>query len=196
MNNRNVFYIKYSQRLMVLLMIAFLAMLLACAFVLYEVFHRPEPLITAVTPKGQRMNLHIHDSPNILPGTIIEWAQKTAVAAYTFDFVNYNEQTEDARPFFTPSGWVDYQNSIDKLISTITQNQLFVNGVVSGATVISNEGPLPGKGYVWRVQVPFLVTYQSAEKTTKQHFTVVMNIVRVPTSINPSSIGVDQFVMY
>jgi len=84
---------------------------------------------------------------------------------------------------------------VDRLISTIVQNQLFVNGVVSGPPVISNQGPLPGKGYTWRVQIPFLVTYQSANTTTKRSFYVVITIVQVPTNINPQGIGIDQFVM-
>src|SRR5690606_23717340 len=99
--------------------------------------------------------------PNLLPETIIRWASKAAVLAYTFDFVNYNEQVNAVRPYFTNAGWNDYQRSVSSLINTVVQNQIFVYGIISGTPVISNEGVLPNKGYVWRVQIPFLVTYQS-----------------------------------
>jgi intracellular multiplication protein IcmL len=125
----------------------------------------------------------------------LRWASKAATVAYTFDFVNYNTQTAAARPYFTEDGWQDYLNSVNNLINTIVQNQLFVNGVVSGAPVISNQGNIPGRGYVWRVQIPFLVTYQSANTTSKQNYFVIISIVKVPTYVNKQGIGIDQFVM-
>src|SRR5262249_51683417 len=144
---------------------------------------------------GKRMTLTYFDEPNLLPDTILAWASKAATVSYTFDFVNASKQVAAARPFYTPDGWQDYLNSVNSVINTIVQNQLFVNGVVSGTPVISNQGPLPGKGYVWRIQIPFLVTYQSANLVTKRDFLVVISVVRVPTNVNPQGIGIDQFVM-
>jgi intracellular multiplication protein IcmL len=110
--------------------------------------------------------------------------------------VNYQSQTLAAKPYFTEKGWRDYSNSVNLLIDRIVQNQLFVNGVVVGTPVISNEGPITEGGeYVWRVQIPFLVTYQSANTSTKRNYIVILSIVRVPTSVNQQGIGIDQFVM-
>jgi intracellular multiplication protein IcmL len=67
--------------------------------------------------------------------------------------------------------------------------------VVSDTPVISNQGEIPGKGYVWRIQMPFLVTYQSSEGTSKKSYMVSVTIVKVPTWKNPAGIGIDQFVM-
>jgi intracellular multiplication protein IcmL len=61
--------------------------------------------------------------------------------------------------------------------------------------VIANQGPIPDKEYAWRIQIPFLVTYQSMNITTKRNFYVLISIVRVPTNVNPQGIGIDQFVM-
>jgi intracellular multiplication protein IcmL len=194
-DKRNMFYRDYYPHIIFLLVVAILVMLGIGLLVMYQVFHRPQPHFYAATPDGHRMILLAHDEPILVPHTLIEWASKAAVAAYTFDFYNYPKQIEDARYYFTDSGWADYQNSVAGLLGTIAQNKLFVNGVVSEPPVISNQGPLPGKGYVWRVQVPFLVTYQSAETTSQQRFTIMINIVRVPTNVNPEGIGVDQFIM-
>jgi intracellular multiplication protein IcmL len=141
------------------------------------------------------MSLTAYHEPDLSPTTLIQWASKAAVAAYTFDFVNYNKQASLARPYFTEAGWNDYVRSISGLIQTIKQNQLLVNGVVSGTPVISNQGNLTGRGYVWRIQMPFLVTYQSSDGTSKKPFNVTLSIVRVPTWENPGAIGIDQFVM-
>jgi intracellular multiplication protein IcmL len=77
----------------------------------------------------------------------------------------------------------------------VVKKQLFVNGVVAGVPVISNQNELPGRGYTWRVQIPFLVSYQSSDQTTTERYIVVMMIVKVPTTVNPEGIGIDQFAM-
>ena len=188
-------YIKYYHFFIFSLIVGIFLILLMLVLVLYQIHHRPLPQFSAVAPNGQEMILTSSNEPNLLSSTLIQWASKAAVAAYTFDFVNYNKQAALARPYFTEAGWVHYIDSIGGLIQTIKQNQLLVNGVVTGAPVISNQGVLPGQGYVWRVQMPFLVTYQSSEGTSKKSFTVIVTIVRVPTWKNPAGIGIDQFVM-
>ena len=189
------FYRDYYQTiLMVFLMTIGLTVVLAIG-VLYFVLHRPLPSFTAVASNGNHMTLTAFDEPNLLSMTITRWARKAAVAAYTFDFVNSKQELDQARIYFTSGGWSDYQNSISGLIQTLKQNQLFVSGVVTAPPVIINQGDLPGHGYVWRVQVPFLVTYQSSESTHNQNYMVQMTIAKVSTLTDPSGIGIDQFVM-
>ncbi len=194
-SEKNDFYASSYTSVMIILIVEIVLVLILVGVVVYQVSHRPLPVFSAITPSKQRMSLTASSEPNLLPSTLLTWASKAAVAAYTFDFVNYNKQINLARPYFTDAGWRDYQASIANVIQTITQNQLFVNGVVAGAPVISNQGEIPGRGYTWRIQVPFLVTYQSAEQTSRANYIVVITIVRVSTSINPAGIGIDQFVM-
>jgi len=181
--------------LMIVLMAEIIIVLILVTVVMYQIFNRPLPPYAAISPKNQRMELTASYEPNLVTSTLLNWASKAAVAAYTFDFANYKKQIEMARPYFTEAGWADYQASVAKLIETITQNQLFVNGVVTGAPVISNQGMLPGHGYTWRIQIPFLVSYLSSGPTESANYTVVMTVVKVPTTQNPAGIGIDQFVM-
>lgn len=191
----NDFYRNHYHHVIMGLMGVIVLLMLVVGFVLYQLTHRPQPLFYANQANGQKIQLKPYDEPNLRPDTILRWASKAASVAYTFNFVNYNKQIAAARPYFTPDGWQDYLSSVSSLINTVVQGQLFVNGVVAGAPVISNQGPLPGKGYVWRIQIPFLVTYQSADNVNKLHFIVVITVVRVPTDVNPRGIGIDQFVM-
>ncbi len=190
----NGFYREHYHRVIVILMIVFFCTVGCVAFLLYQLKHRPLPKFMAVFD-NQQMILTPFDKPNLLPDTIIRWASKAATAAYTFDFVNYNSQINAVRPYFTEAGWIDYKNSVAGLINTIVQTQIFVYGVISGTPVISNQGVLPEKGYVWRVQIPFLVTYQANGPMVKKRFLVILSIVQVPTSVNPQGIGIDQFLM-
>lgn len=193
--SNNLFYRDYYQTLMVFVAVAIFLVLLVASFVHYQLRNKPLPSFTAISPNGATLPLIAQDEPNLLPDTLIKWVSKGAVAAYTFDFVNYNKQFAAVRPYFTSAGWSDYQSSVARLINTITQNQLFVNGVVSGAPIIASQGDIPGKGYAWRIQIPFLVTYQSAETTTQRYFTVLVTVIKVSTTQNPKGIGIDQFVM-
>jgi intracellular multiplication protein IcmL len=191
----NAFHRHYYYHLIMLLATFIIVMLLLVGVILYQVFHRPPPQFTAANADGQTMGLTSYNEPNLLPKVLLTWASKAAVAAYTFDFANYNNETALARPYFTPTGWQAYQAGVGPVIQRVVKAKLFVNGVVSAPPVISNQGVLPGHGYSWRVQIPMLVSYQSAEETKTEKYIVSMTIVKVPTNINPKGIGIEQFEM-
>lgn len=193
----NDFYRKHYNHVIMFLMGLIALLICAIVFVTYQLFHRPLPEFTALDPDQKVMKLTPFVDPNLLPATIIRWASKAAILAYSFDWVNYNAQIPLARPFFTDQGWQGYLRAINSAIKNVVQGQLYVNGIVSGTPVISNQGPLPGKEQVWRVQIPFLVTYQTANVNVvvKRNFIVALTIVRIPTRINPQGIGIDQYVM-
>ena len=161
----------------------------------YQVWNRPLPVFTAVAANGSQVTLTPFQEPNLLPNTLLRWASKATVTAYTFDFVNYADEFAAARGYFTDAGWKDFKSAIADTLDTVIKNQLFVTGVITGAPVISNQGPLPDQGYVVRVQIPFLVTYQSANVSREASYIVILSIVQVPTSQNPQGIGIDQFIM-
>lgn len=190
----NGFYREHYHRVILILMIVFACCAGCVAFLMYQFAHRPVPEFIAEN-NNQRMGLTPYPRPNLLPDTIVRWASKAATTAYTFDFVNYESQINAVRPYFTEAGWSDYYGSVSRLVNNVVQNQIFVYGIISGTPVISNQGELPDKGYVWRVQIPFLVTYQSNGPMVKKRYYVILSIVEVPTSVNPQGIGIDQFQM-
>lgn len=193
--NWNEFYRLHYQKIILALIVMICVLILMVSLVLYQLLTRPLPRFVASTPKNKILAILPNDEPSLLSTTLIQWASKAAVSAYTFDFVNYNAQIAAVRPYFTDAGWADYQASISGLLQTIAANQLFVYGVVSEPPVISNQGDVSSRGYVWRVQMPFLVTYQSASEVKRQSFIVVVTIVKVSTNDNPAGIGIDQFQM-
>jgi intracellular multiplication protein IcmL len=190
----NAFYRLYQPRFIIVLMGATVVAMVWAGIVVFQVYHRPLPSFYAVQPNGQRMMLQPQDLPNLTAATILRFASKAAVAGYTFDFVNYKRQIGAARPYFTTAGWNNYLTSVAGVVRGIATNKLFVTGVVNGPPVISNQGDLNGT-YSWRVQIPFLVTYQSAQSAEQSKYTVLITVVRIPTTTDPLGIGIDQFVM-
>ena len=194
-DNHHDFYRQHTHHMIWLLMALIVLLMLLIGLVLYQLLNRPLPSFKAVDVDQKEMSLTSFTEPNLLPDTIINWASKAAITAYSFDWVNYEAQIGVARPYFTDAGWQDFLKSINPVIRSVIQAQLFVNSIVSGTPVIANQGPLPGRGQVWRIQIPFLVNYQSANGTTRRNFIVSLSIVRISTAINPQGIGIDQFVM-
>jgi intracellular multiplication protein IcmL len=180
-----LYYRDNSQNVIYVLIFLMVVLLFMGGLVLAQVLHRPIPQFAARRPNGQIMMLQTYEEPNLSSKTILSWASQAAVAAYTFNFANYSKTIPLARPYFTPGGWQAYQNAINPVVQSITKAQLIVQGVVSGAAVIANQGPLIGHGYSWRVQIPFL---------SKRYF-VIMNIVKIPTTTNPQGIGIDTYEM-
>lgn len=195
MERENNFYRDNYHYFFYVMMLLIFLLLIAVGIVLYQISNRPLPSFQAKQSDGKTMQLISFDEPNLLPDTIIRFASKASITALSFDFLNYDKQIGAARPSFTSGGWDVFQSSISSLVSRVVSDQLFLNGVVAAPPVISNQGPLPDKGYVWRVQVPFLETYQSANTSVVRKYYVVITIARVPTSDNPQGIGIDQFMM-
>jgi intracellular multiplication protein IcmL len=191
--NANAFYRdNYRYFLYGLIALLFLA-LITMGVTARLLQQRPLPTFFA-KQDGKQMQLFPSVEPNLLPDTIIRFASKAAVAAYTYDFARVNEQLQQVRPYFTDAGWAAFYTQAQSSINRVVANRLFVNGVVVGTPVISHQGELPDIGYAWRVEIPFLITYSSSEVTTKFRHIIAITLVRVPTSINPQGIGIYQFI--
>lgn len=184
----------YHYFLIAIIVLCILCMCVS-AVLYYQIWHRPIPLFYAVNPEQKRFELIPYEEPNFLPDTLIRWASKAVVASYTYDIANYKAQMENARQYFTQAGWESYSATAEKLIQDIRRKQISVNGVVSGTPVISNQGPMKDMEYAWVVQLPFLVTYQTSNSIVDRNFIVVLTIVKVPTSVDPRGMGIQEFVM-
>ena len=70
---------------------------------------------------------------------------------------------------------------------------MIVSAVATKAPVILQKGILNGR-FAWRVQMPLLVTFQSAVEFSQQQLVVTLLISRVSTLNSPRGIGISQFV--
>jgi hypothetical protein len=191
----NIFYRNYLQQIVYGLVLGILIIIVSACVLMYQVMNRPLPAFGAVLPDHRAMSLVAYDEPNLMPNTLLKWAAKAAVASYTFNFVDHEKQIAQARSYFTPGGWDAYQSAIAGTVTRVVKQQLFVYGVVENPPVISNQGERPQHGYSWRIQVPFLATYQSAGESRSSDYFVIITVVKVPTTVNPDAIGIETFEM-
>lgn len=177
------------------LIVLFVLTLVGAGAVWYFLHHRPVPTFYAVQMDGEKRVLYASSEPNQLSSTIIRFATQALVRAYNFAPIGNEATLAAARPYFTSGGWDHYLASVTGLIQQVETNKLFAYGIINGTPIISNQGNLPKSGYTWRVQIPFLTTFMSAEEKTQHTYLVTMTIVRVPTYVHPQGIGIDEFYM-
>ena len=161
----------------------------------YLVTHPPAPQYFATTINGRITPLIPLDQPNMPPSTLLQWANSAAIAAYTYNFVNYRQELQSASEFFTPDGWNQFIGALNSSnnLKSVIDKKLVVSAVATGAPVITDQGVINGT-YTWSVQMPMLVTYQSASQTVRQNILVRIVVQRISTLYSARGIGISSFV--
>ncbi|HAT2067716.1 TPA: type IVB secretion system apparatus protein IcmL/DotI [Legionella pneumophila] len=193
---RNKFY-KDSQRKVILaLLIAIVVNVVLASLVVYMITHPPAPKYFATSINGRITPLFPLDEPNQSDSAVLQWANQAAIAAFTYNFVNYRDELQASSGFFTAEGWDQFLAALEQSnnLDAVKAKKLVVSAVATRAPIILQKGVLNGR-YSWRVQMPILVTYQSASEFTQQNNVVTMLITRVSTLNSPRGIGISQFVV-
>jgi intracellular multiplication protein IcmL len=161
----------------------------------FMAIQRPQPNYYASTTTGQVVPLHSLSEPVITQKHMLQWSSLAALAAYNLDFSNYEKQLKSAQPYFTTGGWDKFQQALkdEGLLSTLIDKKLDMSAVVTDTPVVLNTTVMNGR-FTWRVQMPVLVTFESASETNKMHLVVTMNVQRVPSLSAPSGIQISDFV--
>jgi intracellular multiplication protein IcmL len=185
---------KHRLVLLALLISVILNGLLGASFI-YLVSHPPAPQYFATTINGRITPLIPLDQPNMPPSTLLQWANSAAIAAYTYNFVNYRQELQSASEFFTPEGWNEFISALNSSnnLKAVLDKKLVVSAVATGAPVIVDQGVLNGT-YTWSIQMPMLVTYQSASQTARQNIVVKIVVQRISTLNSARGIGISSFV--
>ena len=135
------------------------------------------------------------DRPNVSTQALLSWVTLAATATFTFDFVNVEEQLKSVQNYFTKDGYDNFLASLDAtgMLSTIQDKKLILSAVAIGPAIVLTEEER-GENHSWRIQVPILVRYQSAnvDETRQQIIEVLVN--QVPTSDAPKGIGIAQYI--
>lgn len=193
---RNDFYRDGQRKIILIVIISMLANFVLAATLIYIITHPPEPKYFATSINGRITPLFPLNEPNQSDSAVLQWANQAAIAAFTYNFVNYRAELQASSGFFTADGWDQFLSALQQSnnLDAVKVKKLIVSAVATRAPIILQKGLLSGK-YAWRVQMPILVTYQSASEFTQQNNVVTMLITRVSTLNSPRGIGISQFVV-
>ncbi len=192
---RNNFYRDNYRRVVGALMVLLVIVVTLVGVVFYQIVNRPEPKYFATTVDGRIMPLFSLSEAMLSPGELLQWAHRSAITAYTYNFVNYRDAMQQLQNQFTSAGWRYYEDALRtaRTLEMVIAKKLVVSAVATGTPVILDQAVISGR-YSWKVQVPLLVTYQSPNEQTRQSMVVTMIISRVPTVDMPKGIAIVSFV--
>lgn len=191
----NFYKDSYSRILFVLILSITLNFGLATT-VLYFIANPPKAKYFATSINGRITPLIPLDMPNQSDSAVIQWATQAAIASYTYNFVNYQNELKAASRYYTRNGWSQFLAALkeSQSLEIVKSKKLIVSAVAAKAPVILQKGLLGGR-YQWRIQVPVLVSYQSASENLRQTQVVSMLVKRISTLETPRGIGISQFIV-
>lgn len=164
-------------------------------FLGYIILQRPKPVYYATSNDGRLIRLTSLSTPALSQAELVQWASRVAVAAYNYDFVNYRTNFNKLRDDFTASGFNQFTTAlrVSGGIEKVLDEKLRVTAVATGAAIIVDQG-IVGGHYAWKIQVPVLVTYESASGETERRPVIIeLIITRVSTLETPKGIAVTHF---
>ncbi|EKD74639.1 MAG: hypothetical protein ACD_44C00373G0001 [uncultured bacterium] len=193
---RNDFYRDNHRKVMIALLVAILIIIMLSSVLTYVVTHPPPPKYFATSIDGRIIPLIPLSQPNMPTSALLLWANQAATAAFTYDFVNYRQALQTASDYFTSAGWRDFLNALTSSnnLSAVLTKKLVVSSTATAAPVVLQQGELNGV-YAWRVQLPMVITYQSASQVAQQNVLVTMLVTRVSTLNSARGVGISQFVV-
>ena len=174
----------------------FLGIICACLVALFIMMTltTEQPKYYATTTTGEVIPLQSLSEPVITNSYLLQWASLATRAAYNLDFTNYQSELQAASPFFTPDGFQKLQAAFNSsgLLDTVVQKKLIMSAIVSGAPIIINSFVLYGR-HNWVIQLPLLVSFESASEHRRVHVLVTMRVQRVPVLDSEKGIQISDF---
>jgi intracellular multiplication protein IcmL len=193
---RNNFYRDSYRRVLTVLLIMVLLNVTLLALLYYMITNRPKPEYFATTSDGKVIRMYALSEPLVTSAELLQWTTVAATSVNTYNFVNWRKELQDASNYFTPTGWREFQDALkaSNNLETVTSKKLSVSAVATGAPVVLDRG-LIGGVYKWKVQVPLLITYESASTNLSQPVVATMLVTRVSTLDTTKGIAIDAFYM-
>lgn len=161
----------------------------------YLGLQQPENRYFATDPMGGIRELIPLERPIQSMNEVLNWATGALTQAYTMSFANYRESLQEVRPHFTRGGWIGFEEALHAsgVIDSIVNGKLVATAVPQEAPVVVAQGIVEGR-YAWKIQMPILVTYESANQRSSQRTLVTATVVRVSELEHPRGLGIAQII--
>jgi intracellular multiplication protein IcmL len=176
---RNIFY----RRMHFMVLGAFALSLVLIAILTVTFFYIKNypyhPYYFAADNKSRLLQIIPVNTPNMTMDDAVKWTTKAVEAAFTYDYVNFHEQLQNAQKYFTSYGWTQYMNALtasNNLVG-VEQRKLIGSATVIPPVKVVNSGILQG-AWAWAFQMPVLITYTKPDNTAFSNAYVVSVIVQ------------------
>lgn len=190
---RNAFYKDNFRRIIwILLLSLILNIILVLAFIFISV--KPaQKFFFAITDSGQMIPLYPTVQPVVTDSTVLNWVSNSVPQIYALDFVHYREELNATQQYFTPEGWSQFQAAFSDQLNDIINQQLITSATLSDVPVITGAGVFSGV-YMWRVQVPMIISLQKGSTVTTQKVLLTLIVNRVNNVSAHQILGISQII--
>ncbi len=191
--NSTVVSTQYRKAVSRLLVLCIIAIVLSVVLFL-QIFYAKSGSYYATTSSGSIVSLKPLDEPTVKDDILLQWSEVVVRDAFNIGFLGGEDDVKAAKSNFTSGGWTSFQSSLQTsgLLDDISSQKLNMSAIVSGAPVILFQGKLKG-AYIWRVQMPLLINFQSASTKKQMNAIATINISRVPVLTVAKGIQVSDF---
>lgn len=169
---RNIFYRKKYHFALVVYSLS-LGVIIVLAGMLYYLIKHPEhPLYFATDGVGRLVQDIVTQQPNMSLADVERWTIEAVEKSYSYDFVNYRSELQNAQKYFTQYGWRNYMRSLEASnnLLALTRRKMVVVAKVTAAPTLLTQGSLGGS-YAWKFQMPLLVTYLTPPYSNESKYT-------------------------
>lgn len=168
---RNAFYRGKFRFALALYILSLIANAVLIGMIIYLWRHPTAPLYFPADKIGRLIEVVPLQESNMSAQDVANWAVEAVEAAYSYDFMNYHEQLQNAQKYFTDYGWRNYMKALaaSNNINALTQRKFVIIARVVEPPKIINQGILGG-AQSWKFEMPVLVTYLMPPFNDKSKF--------------------------
>lgn len=157
---RNEFYKKKFHFALGLVALCVAGIIFLSSMLIYLIKHPPHPLYFVANPVGQLIADPSVKDPNIPQDQLTNWIIEALQSAYSYSFINYRSDLQNAQKYFTDYGWRNYMKALTvsrSLDGVIARKQILITRV-AGPLRLIGEG-IVGGAHAWKYNVPMVATY-------------------------------------
>lgn len=168
---RNAFF----KRLHYLVLMAFflcVAVIVGLFAVIYFLATNPNYPVYFATDKVTRLiDVVPLNQPNMTDDDLITWMVNAVQQAYSYDYINFRTQLQNAQNYFTEYGWNNYMEGLTATnnLLAVTQRRMISIANVVEKPILVTKGILGG-AYAWKYRIPLLVAYSVPPYDDKSRF--------------------------
>lgn len=192
---RNSFYRDNYRAVVLAVGVVFFINLILVITIIHRYLNPPSPQYFPTNSQYQLIKWHPLNEPVVDNNFVLQWVTDAVRAAFSLDFMHWREQLQTASNNFTPSGWHWFLSAFNKSgnLDTLVKLKMVSNVTITGAPQMQYQGVL-GDRYIWKVEMPILITFTNNEKTIPLPFKVTLIVERVSVQDNPDLIEINEFL--
>lgn len=182
-----------------IIIITILAGVLALLLSLFAIY--PKYSVVQTTDNSVICEISPKDNPLLTDVAIQDFGKMAVLSAYTFDYINYRDQINDATTrYFTADGRAAFNKAMrtSGSLSHIISNTLIMKTMAANVPQIEEKGiDNKGRNY-WLVKMPVITEFYAgqAKPVDVQRFIARARIVSEPRdAFNTKGLGVDSLTL-